>query len=189
MSTVNRRDELLDQVVDHLQERGLAGLSLRPLAEALGVSTYSLTYNFGSKEQLLEAAVLRLEQRQRATLGARLSALSADRPSQAILAVWDQLTAHPAEDWLVLEFSVQREHALSPTLRAQLSRGWIDWITELLTAAGMPRAKALLEGTLLNALLAGLQVDLHNTGDRRRTRAAVEAWAEACDSRWRPEHA
>ena len=35
---LERRQELLDRIVDHLAEQGLAQTTLRPLAAALGVS-------------------------------------------------------------------------------------------------------------------------------------------------------
>ncbi len=50
-----RNAELLEMVFDYLKRHGIAGVSMRPLAEALDISTYTLTYQFGSKEELLAA--------------------------------------------------------------------------------------------------------------------------------------
>lgn len=60
-----RRAELLEQVVDYLLERGVAELSLRPLARAVGTSTYALTYHFDSREGVIVAALAAVEERQR----------------------------------------------------------------------------------------------------------------------------
>ncbi|NNC81187.1 MAG: TetR/AcrR family transcriptional regulator [Acidimicrobiales bacterium] len=53
----NRRVELLAEIVTYVQANGLANLSLRPLAGALGTSTYTLTYQFGNKSEILRSIV------------------------------------------------------------------------------------------------------------------------------------
>lgn len=50
-----RREEILDAAVDVMAVRGIEATSLAQLAEELGLSTYALTYHFGSKEGLLVA--------------------------------------------------------------------------------------------------------------------------------------
>jgi AcrR family transcriptional regulator len=61
----DRKPELLEAVVGYVAEHGLGDLSLRPLAEALGVSTYTLVYHFGSKEQLVVEVLASVEARQK----------------------------------------------------------------------------------------------------------------------------
>ena len=51
--------ELLDQVVAYLAENGLAQTTLRPMAGALGVSINRLMHHFGSKDELITAALAR----------------------------------------------------------------------------------------------------------------------------------
>src|SRR4051794_29641819 len=46
MTTTPRRDQLLDRVTDHVLEHGLIGLTLRPVAAALGTSDRMLLYHF-----------------------------------------------------------------------------------------------------------------------------------------------
>ena len=55
---MTRRDELAEGACDYVLERGLIGLSLRPLAAALGTSDRMLLYHFGTREALI-AEVLR----------------------------------------------------------------------------------------------------------------------------------
>src|SRR3954471_3954930 len=57
-----RRDEILDAAVDVMAVRGIEGTSLATLAVELGLSTYALTYHFGSKEGLLQAIALHVEE-------------------------------------------------------------------------------------------------------------------------------
>ena len=60
---MNRRDELLDQVTDHVLEHGLIGLTLRPLAAAIGTSDRMLIYHFDSRDALVSAVVARATER------------------------------------------------------------------------------------------------------------------------------
>src|SRR3982750_3279743 len=54
-----RREELLTLAYAYVQEHGLAGLSLRPLAAAIGSSPRVLLFLFGSKDGLLSALLAR----------------------------------------------------------------------------------------------------------------------------------
>ena len=54
---MNRREVLLDTVTDHVLERGLIDLTLRPLAAAIGTSDRMLIYHFGSRDALVSAVV------------------------------------------------------------------------------------------------------------------------------------
>src|SRR3954451_7019397 len=53
-----RRDEVAAAATDYVLEHGLIGLSLRPLAEALGTSDRMLLYHFEDKDDLV-ATILR----------------------------------------------------------------------------------------------------------------------------------
>src|SRR3954451_19659362 len=52
-----RRPELLEQAADYVLAHGLSGLSIRPLAAALGLSHRTLLYHFGSKDELVVAVL------------------------------------------------------------------------------------------------------------------------------------
>lgn len=52
-----KRAELLKQVVHHLQQHGVAQMSLSPLAESIGTTKRMLLYYFGSRENLLARAL------------------------------------------------------------------------------------------------------------------------------------
>src|SRR5215208_7512748 len=53
-----RREELAEAATDYAIEHGLIGLSLRPLAQALGTSDRMLLYHFRDKDDLV-ATILR----------------------------------------------------------------------------------------------------------------------------------
>ena len=48
-----RPEELRNAIVRYLIKHGLTGLSLRPLAKALGCTPRVLLYHFGSKEKMV----------------------------------------------------------------------------------------------------------------------------------------
>lgn len=54
-----RRAELLDIAIGVIANQGLDGTSFRTLAAAAGTSTTTFTYEFGSREGLLEAVLMR----------------------------------------------------------------------------------------------------------------------------------
>lgn len=65
---MDRRAELTDHALDYVLAHGLVGLSLRPLAAALGTSDRMLVYHFGSKDRLVGAVLDRAQQRLAASL-------------------------------------------------------------------------------------------------------------------------
>src|SRR3954463_12499710 len=85
----DRRDDLLRLAYTYALEHGLAGLSLRPLAAAIGSSPRVLLFLFGSKDGLLRALLARA----RAEELALLASLAAPTGlARAATAVWEWLS-------------------------------------------------------------------------------------------------
>src|SRR5215470_2615815 len=89
---LERKPELLQQVIDWLCAHGIGDLSLRPLAKALRVSTYALVYHFGSREGLLAEALSELERRQRAMIETWVAEGAASTP-ELVARYWDWCSA------------------------------------------------------------------------------------------------
>src|SRR3954454_7780698 len=90
-----RRAELLDAVTGYVLQHGLADLSLRPLAGAVGTSPRILLYHFGSKEQLVASALAEARAREAATV-ASYRASAADVPLGDLLqTAWRWMSARP----------------------------------------------------------------------------------------------
>ena len=159
----HRRQALLDAAVDYVVEHGLGGLSLRPLAGALGTDAPVLLHHFGSKDNLLVLLLNRVRDRLR-TL-ARSG--SGDDPTDRLGAVW-RWTSDPRHAALFRLFFEAYGLALQrPDRYAEfLDRVVEDWIDELTPAVGADRA------TLAVAAVRGLLLDLLTTGDRDRVDAA-----------------
>jgi AcrR family transcriptional regulator len=159
-----RRAQLLDAAVDYAVANGLADLTLRPLADALGVMPNTLVHHFGSKEQLLSEILNGVRDRLRA-MREQLSAEGSGAPLQGM---W-QWTADPERLAFFRSFFEAYGIALQHPDRFQpfLQRVVSDW----LPSSGAEAA------TLELAVLRGLLLDLLTTGERARVNAALELFA------------
>lgn len=175
---------LIARVLEHLVVHGPADLSLGALAQALGTSTFSLSSQFGTKNDMLSAVLERLELRQRTRLATVLGGGPDLGASASIRAVWQSLVDHLDEEQLILELSVRRRSDLAPELRARLTLAWVEAVETILVRAGVPVDLAQAEATLLCAVLAGLEIDLLTTGDRARLDVAVARYADQAATRW-----
>ena len=92
MSAMTRRESLLDQVTDHVLQYGLIGLTLRPVAAAIGTSDRMLLYHFRSRDELVAAAVARTSDRGVAAIDA-LPAVDGVRT--AVNRLWQAFLAEP----------------------------------------------------------------------------------------------
>lgn len=176
----SRRDELLGQIVDHLADSSLAELSFRTLAQSLGVSTYTLVYNFGSREQLIAEIVRAISERQKSA-----EPVSDDAGIDLHLA---QIRA--AFDWQLqpeniklqrLEFEAATIEALDPdnhTFTRNTFGFWTQRTERTLLALGLNQADAAIEARILNNLFYGFQYDLVINGD---TVAATKAFSLVMD--------
>ncbi len=158
-----RRAELLQGSIDYAVEHGLADLTLRPLAEALGVQPNTLAHHFGSKEELLSEILNGVRDRLRATR----AEVAADPRGDPIEAVW-RWTADERHERFFRSFfeayglALRRPERFEPFLARVVS----DWVGP----AGSPAA------TLELAVLRGLLLDLLTTGERERVEEALRLY-------------
>jgi AcrR family transcriptional regulator len=159
-----RRSDLLSAAVDYAIERGLADLTLRPLAQALGVQPNTLVHHFGSKEELLSAILNGVRDRLQ-TMRQQLREAAETDP---LWGIWEW-TASPEREVFYRSFFEAYGLALhQPELyRPFLERVVGDWIDD----------RAPTASTLELAVLRGLLLDLLTTGDRERVEAALERYA------------
>jgi AcrR family transcriptional regulator len=159
----HRRAAVLGQAADYVLERGLAGLSLRPLAKALDTSPRMLLYDFGSKERLIHEILAEIRRRETSLLEAEVRTLDD---------VWAWISAPEREPFLRLFFEVYVD-ALGREEAEPLVRDWVDY---LLTSWQPPVDEAT--ATLMVAVVRGLLLDRLATGDRVRTDAALHRFVE-----------
>jgi AcrR family transcriptional regulator len=168
------RERLLSAAVDKAMQGGITGLSLRELAAAIGTSHRMLLYHFGSKEGLLKAVSLAVEQAQRAAV-----------PQQAITSdprsLWEHFSdpqLWPAER---LFFELYAHALLArPGTEGFLDKATEPWLDLMAAAmerqAGLDSASARVEARLGIAVTRGLLLDLLATGDRQAATEAFERY-------------
>jgi AcrR family transcriptional regulator len=172
MATSQARDRLLAAAVDHALSAGIADLSLRELAAAIGTSHRMLIYHFGSREGLLAAVTKDVEERQKAALlGSGTTADDARRSWQRLSdpRLWPQ-------ERLFFELYA---HAL---LGRPGTDGFLDGIVEnwvapmaaIRTRSGADERTARADARLAVAVARGLLLDLLATKDRAGVDDAYE---------------
>jgi AcrR family transcriptional regulator len=182
-----RKRELLEAAYAYALANGLADLSLRPLAKAIGSSPRVLLFLFGSKDGLTRALLARARQ-------AELDALATlrARPRRATLAdtgreVWAWLAApeHRALLTLWLEGYARSLLGESGPWERFAAETVEDWLALLATRQQASRRRSRpgeAERTLLLAVLRGALLDLLATGDIERVSRAVESYLSGLPS-------
>ena len=169
-----KKADLLARASAYVLEHGLTDLSLRPLAEGVGVSARLLLYHFGSKEQLVVEVLSTIAARQQAVL-ANID-LTAD-PVARFDQLWARLTSPELTPFLRSLFEVELraidgdEHYQG--FARDALRAWMGVVTAHLKEVPTPAANFVL------AALTGLLIDRFSTQDERRTDAAFAALKDA----------
>jgi AcrR family transcriptional regulator len=152
-----RRERLLQAAIDYAIERGLADLTLRPLADALGVRPNTLVHHFGSKEELLSAILNGVRDR----LRAMSAQMQDDHPLQG---VWDWSSSPERLSFFRSFFeayglALRQPESFAPFLERVVD----DWLP----------ARDPAQATLELAVVRGLLLDLLTTGERERVDGAL----------------
>ncbi|MCX4775658.1 SRPBCC domain-containing protein [Streptomyces sp. NBC_01264] len=175
-----RKQQLLELAYAHVLDHGLADMSLRPLAEAIGSSPRVLLFLFGSKDALVQALLARARQDETGML----EAVHRARPEQGLARtgelVWSWL-ADPGHRKVLTLWVEGYSRSLSGgdgPWAGFAERTIADWL-ELFAAAQPPARRdtpeGLTERSLLLSVLRGALLDLLASGDEPRTTAAVTA--------------
>ena len=171
------RERLLAAAVAIAMQSGIADLSLRELAAAIGTSHRMLLYHFGSREGLLAAVTVSVEEAERATLR-EAGAVNAD-DARRFWARYSDPALWPQER---LFFELYA-HALRgrPGTEGFLEHVVTDWL-EPLTAAiaqdGIDPQIAPAAARLSMAVTRGLLLDLLATRDTEGVTAAFELFLQ-----------
>jgi AcrR family transcriptional regulator len=182
-----RRDELLQAAYSYVLEHGLADLSLRPLATAIGSSPRVLLYLFGSKDGLLLALLARARADELKLLARVRSATETETKAEtganaglaeAAVAVWTWLAAPSHRPILMLWVEGYARSLVDPAGPwADFARTSVeDWLTLLAEAQTPDRRDSpagIAERTLVLAVLRGAMLDLLATGEVDRISPAV----------------
>jgi AcrR family transcriptional regulator len=179
------RDRLLAAAVAIAMQSGIADLSLRELAAAIGTSHRMLLYHFGSREGLLAAVTLAVEQAERDTLR-EADAISAD-DARRRWAHYSDPALWPQER-LFFELYV---HALRgrPGTEGFLDHvvtGWLEPLTAAMASGGTDPGIAPAAARLSMAVTRGLLLDLLATQDIEGVTEAFELFLQLATAATEP---
>ena len=158
---MTRREKLARAAADHALDHGLIGLSLRPLAAALGTSDRMLLYHFRDKDDLM-AAILRVATDR--AIG-ELEGLSLpDGVHDAVLALWEANTQGTLERCQRLYVQAAALGLLGKepyfTVVREANDRWVTRLAGRLHRAGCPVDRSRRAALLVDAGFMGLLLDL-----------------------------
>src|SRR5262245_17401749 len=158
MRTSQARERLLAAAVRHALDAGIADLSLRQLAAAIGTSHRMLLYHFGSREGLLVAVTQAVEEQQRAAL------LEPGLTLQDARRSWERLSdprLWPQERlFFELYAYALRGRPGTEGFLDGIVESWVAPIAGALVKAGADERVARADARLGVAVLRGLLLDL-----------------------------
>src|SRR5215472_4981518 len=162
---------LLDRIADRVVARGLAGLSLRPLARAVGSSPRVLLYYFGSKERMLLKVLGRVRERQRETY-ARMKSANFATPADACRAIWQHMSSPQYERLFRMSVEAYSMALRNPRRFGNFLRSgvedWLEFLAAPLIAKGHSREEARAHASIILAGFRGFMLDYCASRDRAR---------------------
>jgi len=175
-----RQAELLEAAYRYALAHGLADLSLRPLAAAIGSSPRVLLYLFGSKDGLVRDLLARARVDELDLLD-RLHRPGADHPAGLDVVaerIWSWLAAEEHRALLTLWVEGYARSLIDPAgpwadFARTTVEDWLIVLAEAQPAVDRDTADAWAQRTAVLALLRGALLDLLASGDVDRTTAAV----------------
>jgi AcrR family transcriptional regulator len=185
--TVNtqRPLELRDAIIGYLVKHGVADLSLRPLAKAVGSSPRVLLYHFGSKEGMVNRVLARIREQQRASYE-KMASSSFAPPWVGCREIWNHMTAPQSEPLFRLFFEVYSLALQHPGRFADFLRhaieDWLEFVAKPMRQEGYRRNDSRAFATVVLAGFRGLMLDYCASRDRKRLDRALELWLRGLDA-------
>ena len=179
---------MLSAFVDYIVENGLAGLSLRPAAAAMGTSPRMLLYYFGSKERLIGDAIALSRTREMQMFGREVQKWGDASPVQIFRGIWNWYTSKRHAPYLRLFFEVygialQNRKVFREFLET-VGSDFQTFAEAAFVSRGYSRRSAQAVATLHLASMRGLLMDYATTRDRTRVNDAMAMIAESLEKDW-----
>jgi AcrR family transcriptional regulator len=188
-----RKEQLLEELFGYLLKHGVADVSLRPMAAAVGTSARLLIFHFGSKERLLTEVLELVQARLQHSLGDLLAMDHGAERAAPLRVFWDWALkdANFVQLRLLYQLQVLAAHD-QKTYGKYLKKNSLTWL-ETVQAVLKPSQRSPLLATLIVAVFDGLFIEVMSTGDRRRTSAAIDEFIAMARQHYKirstPKHA
>ncbi|MGW5649923.1 TetR/AcrR family transcriptional regulator [Streptomyces humi] len=187
-----KRRDLLEQIREYVMRNGLADLSLRPLARALGTSDRMLLYYFGSKERMVAEALgvyerlpLRRTRELLETTGPPTDPAGLRRFMEQ---VWRQFGDPEVRAALPLHLEIMSASVLHPDRYGPVMLSVVSQWTALLTSVfrdlGMTPDRARSQATLLTGATLGLLITPLANGQWDQAQEAFHALLDSLEPGW-----
>src|ERR1700722_15850532 len=161
MSTI--KATLLENLIAYLVRRGVADVSLRPMAAAVGTSARLLIFHFGSKERLLVEVLGEMQSRLQRSLDELLVAEPGQSRSAPLRRFWDWALEDPNFAQLRVVYQLHilavQDHR---TYGRYLKKNSLNWL-ELVQAVLKPAQRSPTLATLIVAVFDGLFIEVMST--------------------------
>ncbi|GGW37614.1 TetR family transcriptional regulator [Streptomyces lucensis JCM 4490] len=187
-----KRRDLLDRVREYVMRNGLADLSLRPLAKALGTSDRMLLYYFGTKERMVTEALDIYEHRPLLRTRTLLETVGSPTDPAGLRRfmeeVWRQFSDPGVRTTLPLYLEVMSASVLHPDRYGPVMRDivteWTDLLTSVFRDLGLAPDRARAQATLLTDASLGLLIAPLADGHWDRAHEAFHALLDSLEPGW-----
>ena len=158
---MNRRDELLAQVTDYVLREGLIGLTLRPLAEAIGTSDRMLIYHFGTRDELVSDVVVEATRR---AIEAVEQVPAAPTIRSAVNRLWAAYQTQPLHACLQVYLQAAATGLIGHEPHLSLARDaneqWAQALRDYFVRSGAPARRVVRLVNVVDSALYGFHLDL-----------------------------
>jgi AcrR family transcriptional regulator len=169
--------------MEHVATEPLSRMTFRSLATALGVSTYSFVYHFGSRQEMIDA-ILEEGVRQQNDARAGIDLVAFDR--EQFRDWYRQAFRHSLREsnrtGLRLQFEAGVLEPIDPDLGTRIGTAFADWrgtARSWLKKQGVETRRAGILARWLVDSAAGLQFGYLLSGDRTGAVAAFDVFLDA----------
>jgi AcrR family transcriptional regulator len=173
-----RREELLDAAIDWLATNGVADMSLRPLASAIGSSPRLLIFHFKSKDSLLEAVMSELQRRLQESFTKMVAGLPPPPRESPMKTFWRWATNKANLPHLRILYEAHFISLQNPgAFKDYLEKTPMAW-TEIIEGSLPESIRSKAMATLCGAVFDGLIIEYIRSGDLRRTTQSLDLFIE-----------
>ncbi|GAA2054397.1 TetR/AcrR family transcriptional regulator [Leifsonia soli] len=182
-SDPNRKPELLGRIMEHVATEPLSRMTFRSLASALGVSTYSFVYRFGSRQEMIDAILEEgVRQQTESLVGVDVTAFDRDQFRDWYKEAFRHSLRENNRTGLRLQFEAGALEPIDPDIGKRVTTSftqWRDTVKAWLKKQGIETRRAGVLATWLVDSAAGLHFGYLMTGDRTGTVQAFDLFLDA----------
>ncbi|MFJ3393878.1 TetR/AcrR family transcriptional regulator [Leifsonia aquatica] len=178
-----RKPELLSRIMEHVATEPLSRMTFRSLATALGVSTYSFVYHFGSRQEMIDAILEEgVRQQNESLVGVDIVAFDREQFREWYRQAFRHTLREANRTALRLQFEAGVLEPIDPDLGKRITTAFTEWrelVRSWLKKQGVETRRAGVLAHWLVDSAAGLQFGYLLVGDRAATVAAFDVFLDA----------